>query len=50
MPPLETAMSREKFQPGFRMYAAFGSILIVVLAAALDATSISVALPVRPFH
>jgi hypothetical protein len=38
----------EKFQPGWRFIAAFGSLCIITLMAALDATSISVALPVRP--
>ncbi|KAH7408154.1 major facilitator superfamily domain-containing protein [Phaeosphaeria sp. MPI-PUGE-AT-0046c] len=35
----------EKFQPGWRFIAAFLSLCIIVLMAALDATSISVALP-----
>jgi hypothetical protein len=37
----------EKFQPGWRFIAAFGSLCIITLMAALDATSLSVALPVR---
>lgn len=37
----------EKFQPGWRFLAAFGSLCVITLMAALDATSISVALPVR---
>jgi hypothetical protein len=37
----------EKFKPGWRFLAAFGSLCIITLMAALDATSISVALPVR---
>lgn len=37
------------FQPGFSFYAAFSSILVIALAAALDATSLSVALPVRRY-
>jgi hypothetical protein len=37
----------EKFKPGWRLLAAFASIAIVNLATALDATIISVALPVR---
>lgn len=41
------SLTREKFQPGIRFYLAFGSLAIVILAAALDATSLSVALPVR---
>ena len=36
----------EKFKPGWRLLAAFTSIAIVNLATALDATIISVALPV----
>jgi MFS family permease len=36
----------EKFQPGWRFVAAFLSLCIITLMAALDATSISVALPV----
>lgn len=34
------------FKPGLRFYLAFSSLLIITLAAALDATSLSVALPV----
>ena len=37
----------EKFEPGWRFLAAFGSLCIITLMAALDATSLSVALPVR---
>jgi MFS family permease len=40
------AAETEKFQPGWRFMAAFGSLCIITLMAALDATSISVALPV----
>jgi hypothetical protein len=36
----------EKFEPGWRFIAAFLSLCIITLMAALDATSISVALPV----
>ncbi|KAF1946329.1 MFS general substrate transporter [Clathrospora elynae] len=36
----------QKFQPGWRFLAAFGSLCIITLMAALDATSISVALPI----
>jgi hypothetical protein len=36
----------EKFKPGWRFLAAFGSLCIITLMAALDATSLSVALPV----
>lgn len=53
----ETASSKtdavaepEKFQPGWRFLAAFGSLCIITLMAALDATSISVALPVSPHY
>ncbi|CAA9964606.1 ProP Permease major facilitator superfamily [Pyrenophora teres f. maculata] len=40
------SLSPEKFKPGWRFLAAFGSLCIITLMAALDATSISVALPV----
>lgn len=40
----------EKFKPGWRLLAAFTSIAIVNLACALDATIISVALPVSLFQ
>ncbi|KAJ8114865.1 hypothetical protein OPT61_g3354 [Boeremia exigua] len=36
----------EKFQPGWRFIAAFGSLCIITLMAALDATSLSVAIPI----
>ncbi|KAF1912620.1 major facilitator superfamily domain-containing protein [Ampelomyces quisqualis] len=36
----------EKFEPGWRFIAAFVSLCVITLMAALDATSISVALPV----
>ncbi|KNG46468.1 MFS general substrate transporter [Stemphylium lycopersici] len=36
----------EKFKPGWRFQAAFGSLCILTLMAALDATSLSVALPI----
>lgn len=36
----------EKFEPGWKLLCAFTSIAIVNLACALDATIISVALPV----
>jgi hypothetical protein len=39
----------EVFKPGWRFFAAFGTIGVVNLAAALDATTISVALPVCTF-
>lgn len=37
----------EKFKPGWRFYTAFTSLCIITLAVALDATSLSVALPVN---
>lgn len=37
----------EKFKPGWKLLSAFASIAIVNLACALDATVVSVALPVR---
>ncbi|KAI4907442.1 hypothetical protein J4E90_009471 [Alternaria incomplexa] len=40
------APETEKFKPGWRFLAAFGSLCIITLMAALDATSISVALPI----
>ena len=42
--PLENA-GRE-FKPGSAFYLAFGSLCIITLAAALDATSLSIALPI----
>lgn len=35
-----------EFRPSRRFYVAFGSLCVVILAAALDATSLSTALPV----
>ncbi|KAI9748058.1 MAG: hypothetical protein M4579_007323 [Chaenotheca gracillima] len=35
-----------KFNPGWRFYVAFSTLSVVTLAAALDATSLSVALPI----
>ena len=35
------------FKPGWRLYTIFLTLCIVTLAAALDATSLSTALPVR---
>lgn len=43
-PPVETA-GRE-FNPGTAFYLAFVSLCIITLAAALDATSLSIALPI----
>ena len=36
----------ENFNPGWRFYASFTSLCIITLGVALDATSLSVALPV----
>ncbi|TVY82438.1 Efflux pump FUS6 [Lachnellula suecica] len=44
--PATAAEVSSDFQPGFRFYAAFCSLCIVILAAALDATSLSTALPI----
>lgn len=38
--------TEETFKPGWRFIAAFLSMCVIVLMAALDATSISVGLPV----
>ncbi|KAF2739185.1 MFS general substrate transporter [Polyplosphaeria fusca] len=38
--------SEEAFKPGWRFWAAFASLAVITLMAALDATSISVALPI----
>ena len=41
----------EDFNPGWRFYASFISLCIITIAVALDATSLSVALPVTaPLH
>ena len=37
----------DSFNPGWRFYASFISLCIITLAVALDATSLSVALPVK---
>lgn len=43
--------SKEEFNPGLTFKLAFTSLCVVTLMAALDATSISVALPVSlPHH
>lgn len=34
------------FSPGWRFYVAFSSLMVITLMAALDATALSVALPV----
>lgn len=41
-----TALDVPEFRPTRRFWAAFGSLLVVILASALDATSLSTALPV----
>ena len=45
-------VSAEYFNPGWAFYTSFTSLCIITLAVALDATTISVALPVRilPYH
>ena len=42
----QPAATASTWAPGWAFYAAFGSLLVVTMAAALDATSLSVALPV----
>lgn len=44
-----TESSSAAFNPGWRFYLAFSSLSVITLMAALDATSISVALPVGVF-
>jgi hypothetical protein len=44
IPPLENASP--EFKPGTAFYLAFVSLCIITLAAALDATSLSIALPI----
>ena len=44
IPPLENASP--EFKPGAAFYMAFASLCIITLAAALDATSLSIALPI----
>ena len=41
-------LSKVLFDPGWRFYAIFSTLCIITIAAALDATSLSVALPVSP--
>ena len=43
---LEPSPQPNEFEPGWHFYASFISLCIITLAVALDATSISVALPV----
>ncbi|KAL9609598.1 MAG: hypothetical protein Q9167_005641 [Letrouitia subvulpina] len=45
-PPNALPQQPEKFKPGWKLLSAFASIAIVNLACALDATVVSVALPV----
>ena len=41
------SLPAEEFDPGWLFYTAFISLCIITLAVALDATSLSVALPVN---
>ena len=43
---LATSSPQNGFDPGWRFYISFTSLCIITLAVALDATSLSVALPV----
>lgn len=43
---LASSSPTDNFNPGWRFYASFISLCIITLAVALDATSLSVALPV----
>ena len=43
------ASDSQAFNPGWRFYVAFASLAVITLMAALDATSLSVALPVSHF-
>ena len=43
---LATSSPPNGFDPGWRFYTSFTSLCIITLAVALDATSLSVALPV----
>ena len=45
--PITIISSPPEFNPGWRFHLSFTSLCIISLAAALDATSLSVALPVR---
>ncbi|KAI4141473.1 MAG: hypothetical protein LQ340_007641, partial [Diploschistes diacapsis] len=42
----EQQSAAQPFNPGWRFYSAFASLCVVIMAAALDATSLSVALPI----
>ena len=44
---LASSSSPDSFNPGWSFYASFTSLCIISLAVALDATSLSIALPVR---
>ena len=44
LPPLDKVI--QEFKPGTTFYLAFTSLCIITLAAALDATSLSIALPI----
>lgn len=44
--PSNTIPSMEAFEPGWRFYGVFATLCVITLAVALDATSLSVALPV----
>lgn len=44
IPPCKTSLS--VFEPGWHLYLSFGILSVIGLAASLDATSISPALPV----
>lgn len=43
---LASSSPSDSFNPGWRFYASFISLCIITVAVALDATSLSVALPV----
>lgn len=42
-----TLSKSEPFKPDWRFFLSFGALAVITLMAALDATSIAVALPVR---
>ena len=45
-PSLNKGEKLPDFNPGWRFYVAFSTLSVITLVAALDATSLSVALPV----
>ena len=47
-PTADKAANLTSFSPGYRFYLAFASLSIIAMMVALDGTSVSVALPVRP--